>query len=190
MFSDYEYDYNDFPLAYLITIRTYGTWLHGDERTSVERHGKNIYGTPRIAPDSEMEKRMAENMTQKPFLMNAAQRSCVEETVVEVCEKRQYILKAVNVRTNHFHAVVSAECKPEPIIHAFKSYATRNLRKDNLIEMDRIVWSRGKSRRYLWKPRHVSLAIEYVLYGQGDDLAEFDKLIENGRNPTVMEGFR
>jgi hypothetical protein len=29
-------------------------------------------------------------------------------------------------------------------------------------------WSRGGSRRYLWKERHVSLAIEYVLYGQRD----------------------
>ena len=26
------WDDNEFPLAYLITFRTYGTWLHGDER--------------------------------------------------------------------------------------------------------------------------------------------------------------
>jgi hypothetical protein len=25
------------PLAYLITFRCYGTWLHGDERGSVDR---------------------------------------------------------------------------------------------------------------------------------------------------------
>jgi hypothetical protein len=43
---DYEYDYNDFPLAYLITLRTYGTWLHG-EKNAVDRHGYNIYKTPR-----------------------------------------------------------------------------------------------------------------------------------------------
>lgn len=29
------YENNDFPRAYLITIRTYGTWLHGDRRYSV-----------------------------------------------------------------------------------------------------------------------------------------------------------
>ena len=27
----------DMPLAFLITFRTYGTWLHGDERGSVNR---------------------------------------------------------------------------------------------------------------------------------------------------------
>jgi len=29
--SNPDCDYNLFPLAYLITIRCYGTWLHGDE---------------------------------------------------------------------------------------------------------------------------------------------------------------
>ena len=34
-------------------------------------------------------------------------------------------------------------------------------------------WARGKSRRYLWKPKHVTQAIDYVRYGQGD-IPEFD----------------
>lgn len=174
MFSNY--DINDFPLAYLITFRTYGTWLHGDERTSVDRHGKNIYHTPRAVPNSKLKKQMAENMKQTPFLLDANQRKIVRATIKEVCDHRQYVLKALNVRTNHLHAVVSAACRPDPIIHAFKSYATRNLRQARLIENAAIVWSRGKSCRYLWKPLHVSLAVEYVLFGQGDDLDEFDEL--------------
>ena len=40
----YDFDQNDFPLAYLITVRSYGTWLHGDERLAVDRHGLNVYG--------------------------------------------------------------------------------------------------------------------------------------------------
>ncbi len=43
-----EWDDSQWPLAYLITFRTYGTWLHGDERYSIDRHGKNIYGAPCI----------------------------------------------------------------------------------------------------------------------------------------------
>jgi len=36
-------DYIDFndrnaPIGYLITFRCYGTWLHGDEGASVDRH--------------------------------------------------------------------------------------------------------------------------------------------------------
>ena len=34
----------NYPLAYLITIRSYGTWVHGDEKGSVDRHGFNNYG--------------------------------------------------------------------------------------------------------------------------------------------------
>ena len=33
------------PLGYLITFRTYGTWLHGDKRGSVnDIHGLNMKG--------------------------------------------------------------------------------------------------------------------------------------------------
>jgi hypothetical protein len=35
----------DIPLAYFFTFRAYGTWLHGDERGSVDRF-HNQYGTP------------------------------------------------------------------------------------------------------------------------------------------------
>lgn len=177
---DYGYDYNDFPLAYLITLRTYGTWLHGNEKSSVERHGFNIYGTPRLEPNPNLEDRMLQNLKNKPFLFDENQRRIIETAIKEVCEYRNYDLQAINVRSNHLHCVVSAQVKPKLIADAFKSYATRHLRQNLLIDKDTKVWNRGRSRRYLWKPRHVSLAIEYVLYGQGDiipeiiDCPEFD----------------
>ncbi len=31
-----RYEENSFPIAYLLTWRTFGTWLHGDERTSMQ----------------------------------------------------------------------------------------------------------------------------------------------------------
>ena len=52
--NDYDFDDNEFPLAYLITIRCYGTWLHGDERRAVDRHGFNAYGAPRRAPNEKL----------------------------------------------------------------------------------------------------------------------------------------
>ncbi len=177
---EYEYDYGDFPLAYLITLRTYGTWLHGDERLSVDRHGFNKYGTPRLDANPNLESRMLQSLKHKPVLFNENQRKIVEKAVTEVCEYRGYVLQAINVRSNHLHCVVSAQIKPKLIADAFKSYATRHLRQNNLIDGEAKVWACGRSRRYLWKPRHVSLAIEYVLYGQGDiildiiDCPEFD----------------
>ena len=166
---DNDWDDNTFPLAYLLTFRTYGTWLHGDERGSVDTHNhQNIYGTSDISPNKNLEDLMKKNMKSETFLLNDSQRNAVEEAVKEFCEYKDYYLHAVNVRTNHVHLVITAQTKPELIINSIKSYSTRKLRELKLISDITKPWSRGGSRRYLWKERHVSLAVEYVLYGQGD----------------------
>ena len=163
-----EYEKNEFPLAYLITIRTFGTWLHGDERHSVDRHGRNIYGTPDIPPNQKLEEIMKSELKQSPVVLNDSQRKAAESAIRELCEQRRYSLQAINVRSNHAHAVVSAQAKPERIADAFKAFATKKLREEKLFPKGLRIWSRGRSRRYLWKPRHVAKAIDYVLYGQGD----------------------
>lgn len=166
---DEEWNESGVPLAYLITIRTYGTWLHGDERGSVDTHdGKNIYGMPGIAPNKFLEEQRRQKQTQEAVLLNRRQREIVEEAIKELCEERGYFLHAVNVRSNHAHAVVTADIKPERVADAFKARATRNLRKNFEFKTDEKVWSRGRSRPYLWTPRDVAQAVDYVLYGQGD----------------------
>lgn len=171
--TNYEWDDNEHPLAYLITLRTFGTWLHGDERLSVDRHGFNIYGTPRKSPDRKLQHRMEVNIKSPVILLDGRQRSTVEGEIHNVCSIRGFQLLAINIRTNHVHVVVSACVKPETIMNAFKANATRELRAKGLIENSVKIWSRGGSCRYLWKPRSVEAAIEYVLYGQGDDLPSF-----------------
>lgn len=162
------FDENEFPLAYLLTFRTFGTWLHGDERESIGRDGRNHYGNPRIKPKPELESVMKGEMKQPPFILTKPMRRVVELAIREICLRRGYGLSAVNVRTNQAHAVVSAQMKPERIADALKANATKMLREELLISPDTKVWSRGRSRRYLWKPRHVSGAIDYVLYCQSD----------------------
>jgi REP element-mobilizing transposase RayT len=98
----------------------------------------------------------------------------VEAAIREVCEHRGYWLRAINVRTNHVHTVVSAGMKPEPILQAFQAYATRKLREKGLLPRHIKPWSRHGSTPYLWKERHVERAMEYVLFGQGDELPSFD----------------
>jgi REP element-mobilizing transposase RayT len=164
-----EWDDNRFPLAYLITIRTYGTWLHGDERQSVDRHGKNVFGTEKIRPNADLVAKMEANAGSGPFVLDAEQRSVVGDAVRNVCSTRKYVLLAVNVRSNHLHAVVAAAVKPEPIMNAFKANATRELRASGLVRLEQTIWSRGGSRRYLWKDREVARAVDYVRYDQGED---------------------
>ncbi len=172
--SDEQFNFREFPLAYLITLRSFGTWLHGDERLSVDRHGLNVYGSARRLGNSKLQEIMIANIRSAPVLFDGKQCEVIKQAVKEVCHHRGYVLLAMNVRTNHVHAVVSAQTKPEPIADAFKNYSTRKLRAAGLAVTGSRLWARGKSRRYLWKPEHIARAIHYVLYEQGETVPVFD----------------
>jgi len=169
----YDWDDNQYPLAYFITIRTHGTWLHGDERGSVVRHDRNLYGGDRIGLDPVFSVIMGRNMAADAFLLDAAQRKVVDEAIKSVCIIREFGLKALNVRTNHAHIVVTAPVKPNAVMVAFKANATRELKAALLVGADQKVWSRGGSTKYLWKPMNVERAIDYTINGQGEDLPDF-----------------
>jgi len=155
-------------MAYLITFRTYGTWLHGDERSSMNRRQHNQYGTPKIAPSQQLVKAEQAQLKQLPVTLNQAQRVVVEQAIRDVCTHRGYQLLAVNVRTNHVHCVVAATCEPEMVMNTFKAYATRYLREGGLLSLEVKPWSRHGSNPYLWTPEQVERAVDYVINGQGD----------------------
>lgn len=126
MLDDYGfeiYEENIFPIAYLLTFRTFGTWVHGDERFSVARDGRNHYGREKIRPNPSLAAAMLDEARQKPFLLSDQMRLTVEYAIAELCERREYLLRAVNARTNHAHVVVSAQMKPERLTDALKANA-------------------------------------------------------------------
>lgn len=164
----------DIPLAYLITFRCYGTWLHGDERTSVDRF-YHQYGAPRVPPNERWQQYNESQLKHEPVILDAKQRRSVENAIREICQFRGWSPHAVNVRTNHVHAVVAlGPAKPERALNDFKSYATRRMRKDECWHSDDSPWVDKGSNRYLWNERSVALAVDYVLNGQGDELPDFD----------------
>jgi len=162
------YEQEAFPLAYLLTFRTFGSWLHGDEKGSFQRLRNRGPRSKWIDSNGPLAERMSESMKQSLVPLTSVQRDHVDAAVREVCEFRAYGLKAVNVRSNHAHVVVHADLRPEKIVNEMKAYSTRRLRREGEYEADHKIWSRGASTRYLWKPKHVVAAIDYVLYSQGD----------------------
>ena len=127
-------DWNDtgIPLAYFITFRCYGTWLHGDERGSVDRF-HNIYDTPYLEPNHKLNKFIAETLKNNSVELDIQRRNTVENAIRETCRKRNWILLAINVRTNHIHVVVdSGSRNPNQILTAFKANATREMREKNV----------------------------------------------------------
>ena len=159
----------DTPLAYFITFRTCGTWLHGDQRGSIDRN-QNRYNSPYIAPSSKWHRYNQQQLRVAPLILDFRQRKSVEAAIRETCEFRKWSVLALNVRTNHVHIVVSANRDAELVLVALKANATRQLRQDGLWPHCFSPWARKGSERNLWNHRSVARAIEYVLYGQGDDL--------------------
>jgi len=164
----------DIPLAFLITFRSYGTWLHGDERGSVSRF-RNQYKLPRLPPEKKWVQTNTQRLHQEVVLLDAAQRCCVEVAARETCEIRGWHLYAINVRTNHVHSVVSiGEKKPEIALNAFKANATRKMRYSGYWQSELSPWADKGSKRYLWNEQSIARAVDYVINGQGDDLPHFD----------------
>lgn len=160
---------SDFPLAYLVTFRTYGSWLHGDERGSVDqRHSRP--GSELAPANQHRLEAVTHRMKHTPHLLNADRRQSVHRTLHEVAQHRGWSLYAINVRTNHVHAVVAAGIVPERVMSDFKSWATRRLREASLVPDGVKLWSRHGSTRYLWNETAVDQACHYVNERQGTDL--------------------
>jgi len=163
----------DIPLAYLITFRCYGTWLHGDERGSIDRF-HNRYQSPYISQNERWRQHNTRQLKSESVSLNATQRQSVGTAIRETSALRNWLLRAINVRTNHVHVVVSiGNTKPSRALNAFKANATRQMRRDGCWSQPHS-WADKGSARHLWNERSIEQAVEYVVNGQGDELPEFD----------------
>lgn len=169
-----EFNEEHIPLAYFISFRCYGTWLHGDYRGSVDR-SHNTYGTAFLSLDEEREYEEFTRLKHSLVKLDETRRPIVEKTVREVCQHRDWLLQAINVRTNHVHTVVVADRKPEAVMDTFKAYATRRMTEAGVWQRGQKPWSRHGSTRWLWTERSVERAIDYVLNCQGDELPNFNE---------------
>ena len=89
----------DEPIAYFITFRTYGMWLHCDKRGSIDRHN-NRFGAPKIPENKTWRGYNTRQLTGEPVQLTAKQRRAVRLAIRDTCKKRGWILYAINVRTN------------------------------------------------------------------------------------------
>lgn len=159
------------PLAYFITFRTYGSLLHGDDRSSVDRH-RNEHGGPSIAPDPDLEAEPRRRLKQAPVTLSQRQRQVIDLTVRAVCQHRGWMLHAINARTTHVHLVVTAPAPPEQVMNAMKSWCTRRLGEFGLLPDGGRVWSRHGSTKHVWDKAGLLETCDYVLNrldGHGDD---------------------
>lgn len=154
------------PLAYLITFSAYGARLHGDARGSVDRR-RNLPGTPTQGYDERRWEGERAQLKGQPVSFDERARECIAFTIREVATHRSWTVHALNVRTNHVHAVVTAASEPEPVMDTFKRWGTRRLREAGLMPADGDVWSRHGSTRWIWSAESLADVVDYVHFGQG-----------------------
>ena len=133
-----EFSDEHIPLGYLITIRAYGTWLHGTAG-SVDRF-HNRYGTPKLPANAKRRQYNQRLLAAAPVTLGPKMRRAIEEGINETCEIRKWTLWALNARTNHVHSVVTANCKPKKVVAAFKANATRKMREARVWSSERSPW--------------------------------------------------
>lgn len=155
------------PLAYFLTWTTHGTWLHGDERGSVDSL-HNAPGSARIDPSARLRRAVAARMIGHAIELDSDAREIVGATIRARCDIRGLELLALNVRTNHVHVVVRcpADVTPENAMSQFKSWATRKLREASLMELDQRIWSEHGSTRWINTPEGLNGAVDYVINQQ------------------------
>jgi REP element-mobilizing transposase RayT len=156
-------------MNYLLTFRTYGPWLHGDERGSVDRR-HNQYGEPFLQPSMLRQKSAESSQTSPPLILDKKQRSHIEQTISEVAIFRNWHLHAIAVKSNHVHVVVSVpdNVSPERAMNDFKARATLQLREGKLINPAHKVWERHGSTKHLINEKEISTACDYILNRQNE----------------------
>jgi len=148
------------PIAFFITWPTYGTWLPGSERGWVEYHrGWQL-------PNRNLEQICETRMAEKQCLLAHQERKLVIAQVAETCRFRNWILHAVDCRSNHAHIVVGAtNANPTKVRKDIKAWCTRRLKE--LSDPRRSNWwaERG-SIRYIWNDDSLATVIQYVTEAQ------------------------
>jgi REP element-mobilizing transposase RayT len=154
---------DDALLAYFITFTTHGTWLHGDERSSIIRKD----GISELLPPQE---RLVLYETQKlkspPVLLNASHRKIVLDGIMKHCDVRQWKLFAVHVRSNHVHIVVRSNKSADQTVSELKTWPTRMLKKAGLTREK--MWTGGGSKKHIYTEEKLREKIHYVVYEQGE----------------------
>jgi REP element-mobilizing transposase RayT len=153
-------------LAYLITFSCYGSHISGGAGCVDRNH--NAFGTRLPDPNPVRETWIRNRMKTDPYLLDASRREIVLESIQSVCEYRKWHLHAAHVRTNHIHAVISADVAPEAVLNSLKSYGSRALNQREHEARRR--WARHGSTRYLWTRESIADSIEYVVCHQGKPL--------------------
>ena len=145
------------PIAYFITLVTYGTWLPGDQRGWIE------YGNGWRSPDFRREFEAFSKMAEDRKILDVYQRLIVEQQIKETCEYRKWVCHAVNCRTNHVHTVISApDVSAKKVRSDIKAWCTKRLRERDYSGETQTWWADRGSVRWVFSEEDLNQVIRYT----------------------------
>ena len=146
---------DDGPIAFFVTVSTYGTWLPGDARGWTER--KRGWQLPNAIRELESQAKMTEDAC----VLTDEQRNMVESQIEETCKFRGWVLHAQNCRTNHMHVVVGAfDVAPKKLRGDLKAWCTRRLKESDPTREQ--WWTERGSIRWIFDEESLDVVIQYV----------------------------
>jgi REP element-mobilizing transposase RayT len=157
---------SDDPLAFFITWKVYGTHLQGDEHGWRRRRKGDQPPQPRLAAWHR------ERLKHDVLLLSSEQRVNVEQACQQHCDHRGWRLWAVNARSTHVHAVITAAgYSGKTVRDQLKANCTRALREQEAAFCDRPVWTFGGDWRCINDEDDLEAVCIYV--GESQDRMEF-----------------
>ncbi len=148
---------NDLPLAYFITWTVYGTHLQGAAT------GWRKYGKGDMPPQPLLEAWRADRLKYPIQLLDDYGRCTVESMIAKHCAIRSWHLWIANARSNHVHAVVTANShRGDTVRDQMKANCTTALREHDVVFQNRPVWSVGGDWRCVNSEEELYRVIEYV----------------------------
>ena len=153
-----------FPLdpnrrTFHVVITTYGSRLQGSER------GSHRHGTGAVIPSEGLELFHRRLMKEPEVAFhNESVRDAVHNSIMSACAQRDWIVSALNVRTNHVHILLTV-FEQEDVSDAvcvIKSAVVAALQIYPEFR-DRRIWTEGASVNWIRSARYFQYAYRYVM---------------------------
>ncbi len=148
----------DKPLAFHITIGTYGARLHGCDRPHVDL-SHNTYGEPLAPANGFRADEARARMTHDAVEMSVEQRREVEAAIRDVAARYGWVIHAMASKVDHTHVVVTADREGQALRDAIKAVASRWLNKRFA---PRPWWAENGSVKHIWDDGYLGRATKYV----------------------------
>jgi REP element-mobilizing transposase RayT len=150
-----------------ITFGTYGSRLHGGEKSTVDRQ-HNQTGSPVLDRDEQRRSEERNRMRGDPIYLSAAQRDTIESVIPTLCPRGRWNLYACAAPSepdnNHVHIVLDADpsADPKAILKLIKRWLTQELDKHFPRPTGNTWWAKGGSTKPVNDQAYFSNVIAYV----------------------------